>query len=123
MPPLQLPEKHKLSAFEKNNSMNKEYLEPLRKLIAMNRDQKFSYEQLSGDLLDKCELVLKNVETELDILYDPSHGYEPNVKYLLENCPHTIRVREGGGPESIVESLIVTFTKMQHQLGVRIWGA
>ena len=44
------------------------------------------------------------------------NGWEANVKHLLDNCPHTVRVREGGGPESLVESLVVTFMKMQNML-------
>lgn len=40
-------------------------------------------------------------------------SWRENVEYLLKRCPHTIRVHEGGGPESLLNSLIVTFMKME----------
>lgn len=40
-------------------------------------------------------------------------SWRENVEYLLKRCPHTIRVCEGGGPESLLDSLIVTFMKME----------
>jgi hypothetical protein len=40
-------------------------------------------------------------------------GWTDNVLYLLERCPHAVRVREGGGPENLLSSLCVTFQKMQ----------
>lgn len=43
-------------------------------------------------------------------------GWTENVEYLLKNCPYTIRVREGGGPEDLLSSLVVTFQHMQHLL-------
>lgn len=43
-------------------------------------------------------------------------GWEANARYLLENCPYSIRVREGGGPENLLSSLVVTFQGMQHKL-------
>lgn len=42
--------------------------------------------------------------------------WENNVRFMLDNCPHTIRSREGGGPENLMVSLVLTFTRMQRQL-------
>lgn len=42
--------------------------------------------------------------------------WEANVRYLLDSYPGTIRVREGGGPESLIASLSVTFIKMRDLL-------
>lgn len=42
--------------------------------------------------------------------------WEENARYLLGRCKHTIRAREGGGPESLLDSLILTFTKMESLL-------
>lgn len=39
--------------------------------------------------------------------------WEENVEYLLSRCKYTIRVREGGGQENLISSLIVTFMKME----------
>lgn len=39
-----------------------------------------------------------------------------NAQYLLERCKYTIRVREGGGPESLLDSLVVTFMNMERLL-------
>lgn len=39
-----------------------------------------------------------------------------NAEYLLNCCPHTIRVREGGGPEDLLSSLICTFMSMERKL-------
>jgi hypothetical protein len=41
--------------------------------------------------------------------------YEANARYLLDRCPHTIRVREGGGPEDLMQSLVVTFRAMEQK--------
>lgn len=46
----------------------------------------------------------------------PNKEWVENVEYLLKNCPYTVHMHEGGGPENLVLSLIVTFTKMQHRL-------
>jgi hypothetical protein len=46
----------------------------------------------------------------------PGDGWEDNAQYLLNRCPHTIRSREGGGAESLLDSLILTFTKMERML-------
>jgi hypothetical protein len=43
-------------------------------------------------------------------------SWEDNAKYLLDRCPHTIRVREGNGPEDLLSSLIVTFMMMERML-------
>jgi hypothetical protein len=49
--------------------------------------------------------------------YEPSgDGWEDNAIYLLDRCPHAVRVREGGGPENLLSSLCVTFQKMQGML-------
>lgn len=42
--------------------------------------------------------------------------WENNAQYLLERCPHTIRVREGGGPENLMHSFIHTFMAMEEKL-------
>lgn len=42
--------------------------------------------------------------------------WEENVEALLARCPHTIRSREGGGPEDLIASLVLTFTVMQQLL-------
>jgi hypothetical protein len=42
--------------------------------------------------------------------------FRENIEYLLARCPYTIRVREGGGPESVIDSLIATFMKMEIML-------
>lgn len=46
----------------------------------------------------------------------PNKLWAENVEYLLSKCKHTIRVREGGGPETLLDSLIVTFINMQTKL-------
>jgi hypothetical protein len=43
-------------------------------------------------------------------------SWEANAKYLLDRCPHTIRVREGGGPENLMHSFVHTFTAMERKL-------
>ncbi len=43
-------------------------------------------------------------------------GWVENAEYLLKHCPFTIRVREGGGPENLLSSLVVTFQGMQRRL-------
>jgi hypothetical protein len=42
--------------------------------------------------------------------------WRANAAHLLDNCPHAIRVRPGNGPEDLLQSLVVTFTGMQHQI-------
>jgi hypothetical protein len=42
---------------------------------------------------------------------------EDNVRYLLDRCPHTVRHKYKGGPESLIDSLCITFTKMQELAG------
>lgn len=45
--------------------------------------------------------------------------FEENIRYLLdtpETAPYLVRVREGGGPEDVVQSLVVTFMKMRNFL-------
>lgn len=42
--------------------------------------------------------------------------WRENIDYMLRRCPYTVRVREGGGPESLLDSLLVTFMKMQKEL-------
>lgn len=55
------------------------------------------------------------MSTDTDQLHGPD-GWIANAEYLLANCPHTIRVREGGGPENLLSSLALTFLAMQHKL-------
>jgi hypothetical protein len=43
-------------------------------------------------------------------------GWEKNVEALLEQCPYARRVREGGGPENLIQSLALTFIIMQERL-------
>lgn len=50
---------------------------------------------------------------------EPKDGpgtWEENASYLLDRCPYTVRQREGGGPECLISTLIVTFTGMQMRL-------
>lgn len=39
--------------------------------------------------------------------------WEENARYLLARCPHSIRMRPGGGQEMLMESLIATFIKLE----------
>lgn len=50
-------------------------------------------------------------------LYGPN-GWEDNVKHLLDRCPYTVRSRPGGGPEILIESLVITFLNMQARLKI-----
>ena len=43
-------------------------------------------------------------------------SYQENVAFLLSRCPYAIRCHEGGGSESMVGSLVLTFTNMQERL-------
>jgi hypothetical protein len=43
-------------------------------------------------------------------------GWRENAAYLLDNCPHTIRVRDTEHPDELLTSLVVTFQKMQRML-------
>jgi len=52
----------------------------------------------------------------LDAALNGSNGWETNARFLLDHCPHAVRVREGGGPEDLLSSLVVTFQKMQGHL-------
>jgi len=54
----------------------------------------------------------KELEDELS----GTDGWIANAEYLLNNCPYTIRMREGGGPENVLSSLVVTFLGMQHRV-------
>lgn len=47
---------------------------------------------------------------------DGDDGWEANFRYLLERCPHTLRSRQGGGAENLMESAVLTFTRMEHAL-------
>lgn len=40
-------------------------------------------------------------------------GWEANVRILLNNCTDTVRSCEGGGPEVLLESLVLTFSRLQ----------
>jgi hypothetical protein len=44
------------------------------------------------------------------------NGWVDNVEMLLSGCPYTIRAREGGGPENLILSLVLTFSAMQKKL-------
>jgi hypothetical protein len=46
----------------------------------------------------------------------PEDSLLANVRVLLDQCPDTIRCREGGGLEDETSSLVLTFTKMQSEL-------
>lgn len=45
--------------------------------------------------------------------------WEENASYLLDRCKHSIRVREGGGPENLLSSLIATFMGMEQKLAIK----
>jgi len=59
-----------------------------------------------------CKVVGKND----GLTAEDGSTVEENIRFLLDKCRYTIRVREGGGPESLIDSLITTFTAMQHRL-------
>ncbi|MBT9493884.1 MAG: hypothetical protein IV107_16415 [Paucibacter sp.] len=55
----------------------------------------------------------------LPVQAEPKDGpgtWEENVSHLLDRCPYTVRQREGGGPECLISTLVVTFTGMQMRL-------
>lgn len=74
------------------------------------------------EIVDKVMKLLPVTQTATEItandsaLNDPDRGWIPNAQYLLDHSPYAVRVREGGGPECLVSSLVATFLKMQHQL-------
>jgi hypothetical protein len=39
--------------------------------------------------------------------------WRENIEVMLKNSRHTIRVKEGGGPESLLDSLILTFMRLE----------
>ena len=41
------------------------------------------------------------------------YGTVANARVLLDNCPETLRSRQGGGPEVLFESLVLTFSRLQ----------
>lgn len=43
-------------------------------------------------------------------------GWEENARYLLDRCPYAVRVHEGGGPEDLLSSFIITFMGMERRL-------
>jgi hypothetical protein len=45
--------------------------------------------------------------------------WRENAEYLLARCKHTIRIREGGGPESLLNSFIITFMNMEQKIDER----
>ena len=47
-----------------------------------------------------------------------THG-EESASYLRDRCKHSIRVREGGGPENLPSSLIATFMGMEQKLAIK----
>ena len=49
-------------------------------------------------------------------------GWVENAKSLLERCPFAVQVREGGGPEELLASLVVTFQGMQDRLTQKATG-
>lgn len=65
--------------------------------------------------MDDGSCPIERLEKTLD--YETaSKVWRENVELMLKNCPYTVRVREGGGPESILDSLIVTFSRMEQML-------
>jgi hypothetical protein len=46
------------------------------------------------------------------------NGWEANARCLLDRSPHAIRVCEGGGPEDLLKSLVVTFMAMEQKLAM-----
>lgn len=62
------------------------------------------------------DLIAKKATLEKELQAGPGMGWVENVTHLLNNCKYTVRQREGGGPECLVSTLIVTFQKMQDML-------
>jgi hypothetical protein len=70
-------------------------------------------ERFRTDMITLVNYALFGAPVEVAELND---GWIENAKYLLDHCRHTIRVREGGGPEDLLSSLVVTFQKMQMEI-------
>jgi len=66
--------------------------------------------QHTADCQHPLVLASQRAETSAEPKGD---GWRENAEYLLQRCPHTIRVREGGGPENLLSSFVLTFQKMQ----------
>jgi hypothetical protein len=68
------------------------------------------------DVAREIDRVLTDFEAEIqarDTILKGDNGWITNAEYLLGRCPHTIRMCEGGGPEDLLWSLILTFMKME----------
>jgi hypothetical protein len=63
-------------------------------------------------LVDAYHHALEMIPTGLE----GPDGWLANVKYLLDNCPHTVRSNYKGAGENLLESLILTFMAMQRKL-------
>lgn len=46
---------------------------------------------------------------------DDAQDWKENVKYLLDNCPKAVRAKYKGGYENLIESLCITFIKLQNE--------
>lgn len=98
---------------------------PLRKAIEAYAGEKATMAHLvaKGLPLDKCERCLAAAKAELDrqLEDDAKNGFVPNVKYLLDKSPYTLRDMSGDISgirfvESLVGSLVLTFTRMENAL-------
>ena len=70
--------------------------------------------------LDKVEAALEHLSRGQDWAYkylreaaDELLLWRENVEYMLEHTPEAIRVREGGGEEDMIMSLVVTIEKLR----------
>lgn len=74
-------------------------------------------ESRDGDWVRASDYDTLRAEVErLRERLDGKDGWEQNVEALLEQCPYARRVREGGGPENLIQSLALTFIIMQERL-------
>ena len=56
------------------------------------------------------------LKAEIDRLRAENKKFRENIEYLLAHCGLTIRVCEGGRAEDIVQSLVVTFMKLEDKV-------
>lgn len=97
-----------MSEFNAAFDMPRTPMEALQVLQAWAQPSNMTY---SGD---KVRAIARILEPALE--ESESAQWIENVEYLLKRCPHTIRSREGGGPENLLHSLIITFMGMEIKL-------